>query len=201
MLAGWSPERLSLAGPTPDLFPLPEGEGGLSEAESAAARDGRRRIAALADVGWYDGTGLAGIDAPEAVRRLAAVPPDPGLLAELLDDPYGVDTDDSLRKVGVTTVAGGCVVTQPLGVRAAGDGRTGPALRRHRLLRRVRQPQERQPGQPRARRSRIGPNRMTVITKAVLTLERQRWKRSLDLPPSLSSFRSFTDRVRRSASE
>ncbi|GGP32741.1 hypothetical protein GCM10018980_74160 [Streptomyces capoamus] len=81
MLAGWSPGRLSLAGPTPDLFPLPEGEGGLSEAESAAARDGRRRIAALADVGWYDGTKLAcvaGIDAPEAVLRLQAVPPEPG---------------------------------------------------------------------------------------------------------------------------
>ncbi|MGW0413575.1 hypothetical protein ACWDZX_20140 [Streptomyces collinus] len=42
------------------------------------AREGRRRIAALADVGYYDGTGLAcvaGIDAREAVRRLAAGPP------------------------------------------------------------------------------------------------------------------------------
>lgn len=90
VLAGSSPGRLSLAGPTPDLFPLPEGEGQLSEAESAAARDGRRRIAALAGVGWYDGTKLAcvaGIDAPEAVLRFAAVPPDAGLLAELLDDP------------------------------------------------------------------------------------------------------------------
>ncbi|MFC9931866.1 hypothetical protein [Streptomyces sp. NPDC127190] len=36
---------------------------------------GRRRIATLANVGYYDGTGLAcvaGIDAQEAVRRLAA---------------------------------------------------------------------------------------------------------------------------------
>ncbi|MGA5042021.1 hypothetical protein ACPCA8_34065 [Streptomyces capoamus] len=83
--------------------PAARGRRGLSEAESAAARDGRRRIAALAGVGWYDGKKLAcvaGIDAPEAVRRLAAVPPDAGLLAELLDDPYGVDTHDSLRIVG-----------------------------------------------------------------------------------------------------
>ncbi|MEU7101847.1 ankyrin repeat domain-containing protein [Streptomyces longwoodensis] len=118
VLADWSPGRLSLAGPTPGLFELPEGEQGLSEAQSEAARDGRRRIAALADVGYYDGTGLAcvaGIDAQEAVRRLAAGSPDAGLLAQLLDDPYDADTDDSLRIVGVTTVPGGCVVTQPWG--------------------------------------------------------------------------------------
>ncbi|MEU0579773.1 hypothetical protein ABZ465_21270 [Streptomyces griseoincarnatus] len=32
-----------------------------------------------------------------------------------MDDPYGYDMDASLRIVGVTTVPGGCVVTQPWG--------------------------------------------------------------------------------------
>ncbi|WP_342447389.1 hypothetical protein [Streptomyces achromogenes] len=141
VLAGWSPGRLSLAGPTPDLFPLPEGEPGLSQAESAAAREGRRRIAALADVGYYDGTGLAcvaGIDAQEAVRRQAAVLPDAGLL----DDPYGAGTDDGLRIVGATTVPGGCVVTQPSGYGAQMPG-VQALLSAGTVCSHVRQPQER----------------------------------------------------------
>jgi hypothetical protein len=36
MMNGWSPGRLSLATPTPDLFALPDGEAGLTAAEITA---------------------------------------------------------------------------------------------------------------------------------------------------------------------
>lgn len=118
LIGGWSPGRLGPAGPTPDLFVVPEGERGLTGAEHALAEEGRRLVAALADIDDYDGTGLAcgaGIDAQEAVRRLEATPAEDEGLDELLDDPYAWDTDDIARVVGVTTVPGGCVVTQPWG--------------------------------------------------------------------------------------
>lgn len=114
---GWSPGRLSLAGPTPDLFPVPEGERGLTEAERTVAREGERLVEALGAF-HYEGTGLAcvaGIDAQEAIRRLEAKPADGEDLEELLDDPYAYDMDESLQIIGVTTVPGGCVVTQPWG--------------------------------------------------------------------------------------
>ncbi|RFC69958.1 ankyrin repeat domain-containing protein [Streptomyces sp. AcE210] len=114
---GWSPGRLSLAGPAPDLFPVPEGERGLIEPERTVAREGRRLVEALGTFD-YEGTGLAcvaGIDAEEAIRRLEANPADGEDLEELLDDPYAFDMDESLQIVGVTTVPGGCVVTQPWG--------------------------------------------------------------------------------------
>jgi hypothetical protein len=117
VIGGWSAGRLSLAGPTPELFPVSEGQRGLSEAERAAAEEGRRLIAALGDL-YYDGTGLAcvaGIDAEEAVRRLEATPVERAEWDALLDDPYAYDLDESLRIVGVTTVPGGCVLTQPWG--------------------------------------------------------------------------------------
>ncbi|MFF0889594.1 ankyrin repeat domain-containing protein [Streptomyces sp. NPDC003456] len=120
LLGGWSPGRLSLAGPTPDLFPVPDGVS-LSAIERAAAQEAHRLTAALGE--FYDeGMGLAcvaGIDAGEAVRRLEATPVvDDGLLQmldELLEEPYAYDMDDSLQIVGVTSVPGGCVVTQPWG--------------------------------------------------------------------------------------
>ncbi|MEV2251531.1 ankyrin repeat domain-containing protein [Streptomyces sp. NPDC050147] len=43
VLADWSPGRLSLAGPNPDLFVVPADERGLTPAESAAATEGGRR--------------------------------------------------------------------------------------------------------------------------------------------------------------
>ncbi|MET9291074.1 ankyrin repeat domain-containing protein [Streptomyces sp. NPDC003077] len=116
-LGGWSPGRLSLAGPTPDLFVVPEGERGLSEQERARAQEGNRLVSALGDL-YYEGTGLAcvaGIDAEEAVRRLGATPAAGEELDVLLEDPYAYDMDESLRVVGVTSVPGGCVVTQPWG--------------------------------------------------------------------------------------
>ncbi|MEU1253919.1 ankyrin repeat domain-containing protein [Streptomyces chartreusis] len=117
LIGGWSPGRLSLAGPTPDLFPLPPGETGLTDREHAAAQEGNRLTEALAGID-HDGFGLAcvaGIDAEEAVSRLEATPPDETEVAEIIDDPYAYDMDETLRIVGVTTVPGGCVVAQPWG--------------------------------------------------------------------------------------
>ncbi|WP_171113782.1 MULTISPECIES: ankyrin repeat domain-containing protein [Streptomyces] len=116
-MGGWSPGRLSLAGPTPDLFDVPEEAPGLTETERAAAEEGRRLVAALGNL-YYDGTGLAcvaGIDAEEAIRRLEVTPVDGEKADALLEDPYAFDMDESLQVVGVTTVPGGCVVTQPWG--------------------------------------------------------------------------------------
>ncbi|MET9922193.1 ankyrin repeat domain-containing protein [Streptomyces sp. NPDC006435] len=115
-LGGWSPGRLSLAGPTPDLFPAPAGVR-LTGTERAAAREARRLLAALGEF-HHDGFGLAcvaGIDAAEAVRRLEATPVRDEVTDEMPDDPYEYDMDENLRIIGVTSVPGGCVVTQPWG--------------------------------------------------------------------------------------
>lgn len=118
-LGGWSPGRLSLAGPTPELFALPDSVS-LTDTERAAAQEAHRLTTALGDF-YYDGTGLAcvaGIDAAEAVRRLEATPVRGELLEELqelLEEPYAYDMDESLQIIGVTSVPGGCVVTQPWG--------------------------------------------------------------------------------------
>ncbi|WP_308114147.1 ankyrin repeat domain-containing protein [Streptomyces brasiliscabiei] len=84
-------------------------------------QEAHRLTAALGEFD-YDGTGLAcvaGIDAAEAVRRLEAAPVVDGdrleVLHEPLGDPYAYDMDKSLHIVGVTSVPGGCVVTQPWG--------------------------------------------------------------------------------------
>ena len=117
LIGGWSPGRLALAGPTPDLFPLPEGEPGLTERERAAAEEGNRLVKALGTF-HEEGIGLAcvaGIDAEEAIRRLEATPADAEFLAEVMESPYDYDLDETLNFVGVTTVPGGCVVTQPWG--------------------------------------------------------------------------------------
>ncbi|MEW2631413.1 ankyrin repeat domain-containing protein [Streptomyces sp. NPDC048389] len=124
LMGGWSPGRLSLAGPTPDLFAVPQGERGLTEAERATAQEGRRLVAALGDL-YYDGTGLAcvaGIDAAEAIRRLEARPARAAEVAGLLEDPYEYDLEEILPIIGVTTVPGGCVVTQPWGYAPAMTG-------------------------------------------------------------------------------
>ncbi|MBV7698868.1 ankyrin repeat domain-containing protein [Streptomyces sp. TRM70350] len=116
-MGGWSPGRLSLAGSTPDLFDVPEEAPGLTDTERTAAEEGRRLVAALGDF-TCEGTGLAcvaGIDAEEAIRRLEATPVDREKLDSLLEDPYAYDMDESLQVIGVTTVPGGCVVTQPWG--------------------------------------------------------------------------------------
>ncbi|WP_245727819.1 DUF6461 domain-containing protein [Streptomyces vietnamensis] len=115
-IGGWSPGRLSLAGPTPGLFPVPA-QVSLTDTERAAAREADRLIAALGEF-HYEGTGLAcvaGIDAAEAVRRLEAAPVEGEVIDELLEAPYEYDMEESLRFIGVTSVPGGCMVTQPWG--------------------------------------------------------------------------------------
>ncbi|TDB94879.1 ankyrin repeat domain-containing protein [Actinomadura sp. 7K534] len=105
MMAGWSPGRLALAGPHPDLFSPPRAE--LSAAEAAMVAEAPRLISALSDL-YYDGFSLAcvaGITADEAARRLEAPTVEAPESEELLDH------DDSV--VGVTDVPGGCVVVQP----------------------------------------------------------------------------------------
>ncbi|WP_306322000.1 MULTISPECIES: ankyrin repeat domain-containing protein [unclassified Streptomyces] len=121
---GWSAGRLALAGPTPELFPRPEGEPGLSASEESAVREARRLIAALGDLD-AEGMGLAcvaGIDAEEARRRLSASPVAGDRLDEAEGDPeaHGLSCDFSHDSyddaiVGLTTVPGGCVVAQPWG--------------------------------------------------------------------------------------
>ncbi|QKW23319.1 ankyrin repeat domain-containing protein [Kitasatospora sp. NA04385] len=129
-LGGWSPGRLALAGPVPDLFPRPAGGGAatgattaepvateLTPTERETVRSGRELVAALGEFP-YEGTGLAcvaGIDAAEAVRRLGGQPLDAEYLEEFLDDPYAYEMEEGLLIAGATTVPGGCVVTQPWG--------------------------------------------------------------------------------------
>ncbi|GIH52585.1 Ankyrin repeat-containing protein [Microbispora rosea] len=116
MMNGWSPGRLSLATPAPDLFGDHTGRPGLSDAEAAVVAEARRLIAAVGDF-YDDGMGLAcvaGISAAEAVRRLEAVPADAAEVEEIVEDPWSF-MDESLGVVGVTDVPGGCVVSQPWG--------------------------------------------------------------------------------------
>jgi hypothetical protein len=114
MMAGWSPGRLSLAGPNP--VAVPPGEPGLSPAEAAAVAEGKRLTTALGEL-WTEGLGLAcvgDIDVTEAARRLEATPLED---TSFLDDPwsYTGDDDDRMRIVGATDVPGGCIVSQPWG--------------------------------------------------------------------------------------
>ncbi|MDN3029489.1 ankyrin repeat domain-containing protein [Streptomyces sp. S.PB5] len=116
-IGGWSPGRLALAGPVPDLFAVPEGEAGLSEAEQVAVREGRRLVEVLGRID-QDGFSLAcvaGIDAEEAMRRLGAGPANGEDVDEVLEAPYDFEVDEILHIVGVTTVPGGCVISQPWG--------------------------------------------------------------------------------------
>ncbi|MEV6862721.1 ankyrin repeat domain-containing protein [Streptosporangium subroseum] len=123
MMNGWSPGRLSLATPTPDLFPLPDGETGLTAAETTAVTEAKRLIVALGDLD-YDGLGLAcvaDITAAEAAQRLEAVPADDVDVEEIMEDPWSGE-DDNLTIVGVTDVPGGCVVSQPWGFTPSNPG-------------------------------------------------------------------------------
>ncbi|MFB7948851.1 ankyrin repeat domain-containing protein [Kitasatospora phosalacinea] len=127
-LAGWSPGRLALAGPDPELFRPPAGgaAGGteLTPAERETARAGRRLVAALGAY-HHEGTGLAcvaGIDAAEAVRRLGAEPLDGEFSQNFLDALHTGWVEERLLIAGVTTVPGGCVVTQPWGYTPATRG-------------------------------------------------------------------------------
>ncbi|AWS48658.1 hypothetical protein DKM19_24000 [Streptosporangium sp. 'caverna'] len=115
MMSGWSPGRLSLAGPEPDLFHRPAEVDGLTDDEASAVAEAKRLTAALGDV-ECTGLGLAcvaGISAAEAARRLEATVEavDPGKFLDEID-PFD---EESRAFIGVTDVPGGCVVTQPWG--------------------------------------------------------------------------------------
>ncbi|MEU1728597.1 ankyrin repeat domain-containing protein [Nonomuraea sp. NPDC005692] len=122
MMGGWSPGRLSLAGPTPGLFfPFPPGHAQLTEAETAAVAEAARLVEVLEGV---DGDGFSltcvrGVSAAEAARLLAAEPATEEELEEVEEDPFD---DDAMRFVGVTDVPGGCVVFQEWGYTAAAPG-------------------------------------------------------------------------------
>ncbi|SEG92222.1 Ankyrin repeat-containing protein [Nonomuraea solani] len=122
MMAGWSPGRLSLAGPTPGLFfPFPPGHARLTEAETAAVVEADRLIGVLSDTP-SEGFSLAcvrGISAAEAARRLAAEPVGAEELEEIMFDP----TDDEAQPIlGFTDVPGGCVVSQEYSYLASTPG-------------------------------------------------------------------------------
>jgi hypothetical protein len=118
MMSGWSPGRLSLAGPTPELFtPVPEGIN-LSTDEAGAVAEAWRLRGVLPGP-HYVGASLcavAGIDVVEAVRGLAAT--------EFLQDPKSYRPyDDRLSLVvGATDVPGGCLLSQPWGYGASTPG-------------------------------------------------------------------------------
>jgi hypothetical protein len=116
MMSGWSPGRLSLAGPTPELFtPVPEGIG-LSTDEACAVAEAWRLRAMLPGPD-YEGMSLcavAGIDVVEAARRLE--------VTEFLDDPSGLDDEQLLGVIGATDVPGGCLLSQPWGCGAGLPG-------------------------------------------------------------------------------
>jgi hypothetical protein len=132
MMAGWSPGRLSLAGPEPDLFPGRPADMSLTPAEADAAALAGELRATLSGF-HYEGTGLlcvAGADAAEAIRRLeGTVMSEDELLTYYdggVDEDYDPANDDGndwrwledihdLRLVGITDVPGGCLVIQPWG--------------------------------------------------------------------------------------
>lgn len=106
MMSGWTPARLSLAGP----HPLPGGPP-LTAAESESVAVAGELLAALAPPSFgYEGVGLAcvaDISAAEAARRLAGEDTE----EPTSFDPWSGD-DPAEYVVGVTDVPGGCVVMQ-----------------------------------------------------------------------------------------
>src|SRR5690606_24906870 len=116
MMNGWSPGRLSLAGPPPALFSIPPGTPRLTPPETPAVTEGSRLIAALGGL-HYSGLGracVAGRTAPEVARGLEAIRADNEEAAAIAADPL-THRDDRQALVGVTEVPGGCIVTQPWG--------------------------------------------------------------------------------------
>ncbi|MFF5248329.1 ankyrin repeat domain-containing protein [Streptosporangium sp. NPDC000095] len=117
MMSGWSPGRLSLATPTPDLFTDRPADVRLSAAESAAVAEARRLNAAVGRFSPHEGLGVAcvsGISAADAVKRLDATPLGDDEDADEIVARYA-DGKESMAIVGVSDVPGGCVVTQPWG--------------------------------------------------------------------------------------
>ncbi|WP_030433718.1 ankyrin repeat domain-containing protein [Allokutzneria albata] len=115
MMAGWSPGRLSLASPTPDLF-APNSSVSLSTEESDAVAEARRLKEALGKL-WVEGLGLACVadfDVEESAWRLGAEVVEDISAVQKDIEVYPPSTESSLA-VGATDVPGGCVFAQPWG--------------------------------------------------------------------------------------
>lgn len=126
MIAGWSPGRLNLAGPMPDLFGDPPQGVSLSPEERVAVAESRRLIATLGEMSpdGFSYACIAGVDAAEAVRRLGAEALRGVDTKLLLDDPWetGLDEAELETIVGVTEVPGGCVIGQWWGFTSSASG-------------------------------------------------------------------------------
>ncbi|MFE9601688.1 ankyrin repeat domain-containing protein [Streptomyces hokutonensis] len=123
---GWSPGRLNLAGPEPDLFGPAPSTVGLSEQEQAAVLRADRLIDVVADVD-LDGMSIAcvaDISCAEATHRLQGQPVKIDNFNEWLMNPWaaGMTEDEVTDIVGATDVPGGCVVTQWAGYTASAPG-------------------------------------------------------------------------------
>ncbi|MFE4171666.1 ankyrin repeat domain-containing protein [Streptomyces sp. NPDC056909] len=112
----WSPGRLLLTTPLAPLVADLPGAVELPAEDVAAFRSADTLIAAFGDEGlWTEGLGVAfvrGLTEDELIRRLGADParcPRTDLEHAPFDE---ADYEESLRHVGVTSVPGGCVITQ-----------------------------------------------------------------------------------------
>ncbi|WP_405093332.1 ankyrin repeat domain-containing protein [Micromonospora sp. NBC_01392] len=131
MMAGWSPGRLSLAGPEPALFTGRPADVALTPAEAGVAARAPRLRATFTGI-HLEGTGLlsvAGIDTADVVRRLhATTATEDDLLTRYdveVDEDFDPDADPDAWRwledihdpllIGGTDVPGGCVLTQPWG--------------------------------------------------------------------------------------
>jgi len=123
MMSGWSPGRLALAGPTPELFGPPPAGAALTPEESETVLRAKSVIAALAGsatpAGWSVAA-VAGVSADEAVARVGGL---------LLDHPtdwsfddlvaFGINPPFDHGGIGAHDFRGGCVVVHPLGYDAS----------------------------------------------------------------------------------
>ncbi|MFP3965690.1 ankyrin repeat domain-containing protein [Actinomadura fulvescens] len=122
MMDGWSPGRLALAGPHLDLFGTPPEGIRLSAGEQAMADAGPQLAEVFSGI-HYDGYSLlcvAGVGLNEAFRRL-----DGAIQVDAPAEPENWE-DLDLSVVGLTSVPGGCVITQPWAYAADNDAVAGP---------------------------------------------------------------------------
>ncbi|MBC9957161.1 hypothetical protein [Yimella sp. cx-51] len=120
-MGGWSPGRLALAGPAPDLFDTPPERVGLTRAEieliDSAARS-TPACTALADAQGWSLCAVACIDSAEALRRLQAIPAE-----DLPDDPRDWPTAMDGRPLVVAhETSGGCLLLHPCSFEASMPG-------------------------------------------------------------------------------
>jgi hypothetical protein len=126
LIGGWSPGRLSLAGPEPALFGPPPPDTYLTSAELAATARAEHLIEAVGDVA-LDRTSMAflsRVDSAEATGRVRAVPIEIPDFAEWAADPWsqGLTEHEVEYTIGASDVPGGCVLIQWAGPTACAPG-------------------------------------------------------------------------------